>query len=298
MKDRLFRKETLSRKIFIVINYLLITSVTLMYILPLVNVFAVSLSNNLAVSSGEVLFWPVGFTLNSYKRVIENTDFIYSLLNSIKRVALGIPISMVLTILSAYPLSKSNGNFRARKYYMMFFVITMLFGGGLIPSYMVIKNVGLYDNIFALILPVAVQAFNVILLVNFFREIPKEIEESAFLDGASHWTVLWKMYLPLSKAVLATLTLFFFVFHWNSWFDGLIYMSNVKHYPLQSYLQTVLTMPDLKNITAEELIKFFGVNTRTIKAAQVFISMLPILVLYPFLQQYFTKGVVLGSVKG
>lgn len=298
MEDRLFRKETLSRKIFIVLNYLFIALVTLLYVLPLVNVFAISLSNNLAVSSGEVLFWPVGFTVNSYKRVIENTDFIYSLLNSIKRVALGIPISLILTILSAYPLSKSDENFRARKYYMMFFVITMLFGGGLIPSYIVIKSVGLYDNIFALILPVAVQAFNVILLVNFFRDLPKEIEESAFLDGASHWTVLWKMYLPLSKAVLATLTLFFFVFHWNSWFDGLIYMSNVKHYPLQSYLQTVLTMPDLKNITAEELIRFFGVNTRTIKAAQVFISMLPILILYPFLQQYFTKGVVLGSVKG
>ena len=292
------RKESIGRKVFIVCNYIFIALFTLLYIFPIVNVLAISLSNNLAVSSGEVLFWPVGFTLNSYIRVIGNADFVVSLLNSFKRVAFAIPISMALTIMAAYPLSRPDSSFKARKLYMMYFVITMLFGGGLIPSYLVIKSAGLYDNLFALILPVAVQAFNVILLVNFFREIPKEIEESAFLDGAGHWTILWKIYFPLSKAALATITLFLFVFHWNSWFDGLIYMSNVRHYPLQSYLQTVLTMPNLQNITAQELISFFGVNTRTIKAAQVFISMLPILVLYPFLQQYFTKGVVLGSVKG
>lgn len=296
--NRLSEQQSISRKAFLAFTYLLLALFILLYLFPIINILSLSLSNSLAVSAGEVRFWPVGFTLNSYRHIVGDSVFLTSLLNSIKRVGLGVPINLFVTILSAYPLSRPDRSFKSRRFYMTYFVITMLFGGGLIPTYLIVRNTGLYNSILALVLPCAVQTFYVILLVNFFKDIPKEIEESANIDGAGHWTVLWRIYFPLSRAAIATITLFFFIFHWNSWFDGLIYMRNAQNYPLQSYLQTVLTMPNLKNMSASDLIAFFGINTRTIKAAQVFVAMVPILVIYPFLQKYFTKGIVLGGVKG
>jgi len=291
-------KESIGRRIFVVCNYSFMILFLMIYLFPLINVLAASLSSAAAVSAGKVVLWPVDFTFNAYLRVLDNPRFLGSIFNSVKRVALGVPINLLMAICMAYPLSRSESVFKARKFFMPYLLITMMFYGGLIPSYIVVIKAGLYDTIWSLILPYAVPAFNVILLLNFFRELPKEIEESAFIDGAGHWTVLFKIYLPLSKAVLATLTLFFFVYHWNSWLDGIIYMRTPEHYPLQSYLQTVLKLPDLKFMTPQELVEMYKVNQRSVKAAQVFVATLPILLIYPFLQKYFTKGVVLGSVKG
>lgn len=291
------QKVSTSRKLFLFINYLLLGLIAFLCLLPLINVLAVSFSSSSAAAGGFVKLWPVDFTIASYKHALTKKEFIEGLFVSIQRVTLGYAINMVITILIAYPLSKETTTLRARNVYAWFFIITMLFHGGLIPSYMTMKALGLLDTIWALVLPGAVHVFNMILLLNFFRNLPKEIEEAAYIDGAGHWKVLWSMYIPLSKPALATITLFTVVMHWNSWFDGLIYMNSPSNYPLQSYLQTIIVNPDSSTLSSTELY-MSEVSDRTFKAAQVFLAALPILVFYPFLQKYFMKGLVMGSVKG
>lgn len=205
---------------------------------------------------------------------------------------------MLLTILVAYPLSKNTRIFPARKYYVWIFLITMLFQGGLIPWFLTIKFTGITDKIWALVLPGAVPIYNIILLLNFFRQLPKEMEEAAFIDGAGHWTTLWRIYVPTSTAALATITLFSVVGHWNSWFDGLILMNRAEHYPLQSYLQTIVISQNFQVMSADSYKILKELSNKTITTAQIFIGAMPILMVYPFLQRYFTKGIVLGSVKG
>ena len=210
----------------------------------------------------------------------------------------GVPVNMILTILVAYPLSRSKREFRGRDIFAWFFLITVLFSGGLIPWYMVIRQTGLIDNFWALIIPGALPVFNVILLANSFRSIPRELEEAAAMDGAGHWTILFKILVPMSLPVLATVTLFVAVAHWNAWFDGLILMNNPAKYPLQSYLQTVIVNPDPRMLSERDLALLQLISNRTTRAAQIFIAMIPILVIYPFLQRYFTTGIKLGSIKG
>ncbi|MDR6550473.1 carbohydrate ABC transporter permease [Paenibacillus qinlingensis] len=291
------QKVSTSRKLFLLINYILLGLIAFLCLLPLINVLAVSFSSSSAAAGGLVKLWPVEFTIASYKHALTKKEFLEGLFVSIQRVVLGYAINMVVTILIAYPLSKETTTLRARNVYAWFFIITMLFHGGLIPSYMTMKALGLLDTIWALVLPGAVHVFNMILLLNFFRNLPKEIEEAAYIDGAGHWKVLWSMYIPLSKPALATITLFTVVMHWNSWFDGLIYMNSPSNYPLQSYLQTIIVNPDSSTLSSTELY-MSEVSDRTFKAAQVFLAALPILVFYPFLQKYFMKGLVMGSVKG
>ena len=286
------------RKLFLAINYIFLALIVVVSMVPIINILALSFSDKIHVAAGDVKLWPVGFTLESYAFVMKNPQFLNSFLVSVERSLLGVAINMACTILVAYPLSKADKQFRARKYYLWYFIITMLFSGGLIPWYMVVKYTGIYNSIWALVIPGAVPVYNVILLMNFFRELPKEIEESAFIDGAGHFMVLMRMYLPLSLAALATLVLFSFVFHWNSWFDGMIFMRSKDGIPLQTYLQSVLTIPDLARMDAKEIESYFRINIRSVKAAEIFIATLPIFSLYPFLQKYFTKGIVLGSVKG
>ncbi|KRE96707.1 ABC transporter permease [Paenibacillus sp. Soil766] len=291
------QKVTTSRKVFLLVNYILLGLIAFLCLLPLINVLAISFSSSSAAAGGFVKLWPVDFTIASYKHALTKKEFLEGLLVSIQRVVLGYGINMVITILIAYPLSKETTTLRARNVYAWFFIITMLFHGGLIPSYMTMKALGLLDTIWALVLPGAVHVFNMILLLNFFRNLPKEIEEAAYIDGAGHWKVLWSMYIPLSKPALATITLFTVVMHWNSWFDGLIYMNSPSNYPLQSYLQTIIVNPDSSTLSSTELY-MSEVSDRTFKAAQVFLAALPILIFYPFLQKYFMKGLVMGSVKG
>ncbi|KRE64859.1 carbohydrate ABC transporter permease [Paenibacillus sp. Soil750] len=291
------QKVTTSRKVFLLVNYIALGLIAFLCLLPLINVLAVSFSSSSAAAGGFVKLWPVDFTIASYKHALTKKEFLEGLLVSIQRVVLGYGINMVITILIAYPLSKETTTLRARNVYAWFFIITMLFHGGLIPSYMTMKALGLLDTIWALVLPGAVHVFNMILLLNFFRNLPKEIEEAAYIDGAGHWKVLWSMYIPLSKPALATITLFTVVMHWNSWFDGLIYMNSPSNYPLQSYLQTIIVNPDSSTLSSTELY-MSEVSDRTFKAAQVFLAAMPILIFYPFLQKYFMKGLVMGSVKG
>ncbi|WP_419872332.1 carbohydrate ABC transporter permease [Candidatus Pristimantibacillus sp. PTI5] len=288
---------TLSRRLFVGFNYVFLTLLGVLCILPLVHVLAVSFSSSSAASAGYVKLWPVDFTLESYKYVLGKEEFFQSILMTLKRVAAGLIINMVLTVLVAYPLSKEVQKFRGRTIYAWVFVFTMLFNGGLIPLYMTVKYTGMLDSVWALVLPQAVPIFNMILLLNFFRGLPKELEEAAFMDGAGHWTTLWKIFVPLSAPALATITMFTMVFHWNSWFDGLIFMNSPDNYPLQSYLQTVVIQQNFTSASLETIAELQKISDRTFKSAQIFLGSLPILLVYPFLQRFFLKGIVLGSVK-
>lgn len=288
---------SLSRRVFVVCNYSFLIALSLFCLFPIVHVLAVSFSSSSAASAGLVRFWPVDFTLDSYRFVLNKPEFLRSFWITLQRVALGTVLNMILTMIVAYPLSRDHRLFRWRTFYAWVFVFTILFNGGLVPWYITIKELGMLDTIWALTIPGALPVFNVILLLNFYRTLPKELAESSFIDGAGHWTTLWKIYVPLSLPSLATITLFATVGHWNSWFDGLVLMNSPDHYPLQSYLQTVVINRDLKLVSTNDLEQLAAVSDRTAKAAQIFLGALPILLVYPLLQKYFMKGMVMGSVK-
>lgn len=293
-------KKTTSGIVFNLLNYSFLTLLSVLALFPFLNVLSLSLSNKTAAAAGLVKLWPVDFTLSSYKFVFLRHEFFTALGISLERVLLGTAISMIISVMAAYPLSKEERAFPGRTLYAWIFVFTILFNGGLIPWYMTIKMTGILDSIWALVLPGAVQVFNCLLLLNFFRGLPKALEEAAFVDGASHWTTLGRIFVPLSTPVLATVTLFTVVGHWNSWFDGIVLMNSPTHYPLQSYLQTVVVKMNTStfaNIDPVQAQLLGEISDRTVKAAQIFMATLPVLCVYPFLQKYFMSGIVLGSVK-
>lgn len=292
------KEKSWGRQMFTIANYLFLSLFSLACLLPILHVFAVSLSSNTAAMAGIVKFWPVDFSLIAYTFALGKPLFIGSILVSLKRVVLGTVINMTLTLLIAYPLSKENSSFRWRTAYAWFFAFTMFFGGGLIPNYLVVQHLGLIDTIWALVLPGAVQVFSVVLMLNFFRVLPREIEESAYMDGAGHFTILTRIFIPASLPAMATLTLFAVVFHWNSWFDGIIYMNSPENYPLQSYLKTIIVKLDPSFMSTDDVELMKSLSEETLKSAQIFLGAIPVLIIYPFLQRYFVKGIVLGSVKG
>ncbi|MCI8975513.1 MAG: carbohydrate ABC transporter permease [Lachnospiraceae bacterium] len=293
-------KKSKSRKLFEACNYIMITLITLSCLIPILNLLANSFSSSQAIIENRVSIFPVEFTLKAYQYVINNQEFWSSVAVSAKRVLLGVPLNVILTILVAYPLSKSELVFPARKYYVAFMLVVMLFNGGLMPTYFIVSKTGLIDTIWSLLLPGAVPVFSCIVLMNFFRGIPEELEESARLDGANQFQIMIKIFLPLSKPSIATVTLFSLVWHWNAWFDGLIYSNYTSNYPLQSYLQTLVvsTTDALKTGDLKTIMELTQVNDTNMKAAQIFISIIPLMLVYPFLQKYFTTGLTLGSVKG
>lgn len=293
----MFYKESLGQRVFNVANMIFLTAVTLLGILPFVHLLAVSLSSNSAAVAGEVFFFPVEFTTVAYRYLAENADFFVALWVTVKRVVIGTALNMFLVVITAYPLSRENKAFKARTIYVWFFAVTMFFGGGLIPTYMVVKNTGILDTIWALILPGALNVFYMVMLLNFFRGIPKDLEEAAVVDGAGHWTLLFKIFLPISLPSLATILLFTVVGHWNSWFDGILYMNSPANYPLQSYLSTLITTINVQAISVEDLSRLQEMGSKTLRTAQIFMGILPVLLVYPFLQKYFIKGITIGSVK-
>jgi putative aldouronate transport system permease protein len=278
--------------------HLVLIGAAISCLFPIIHILAVSFSSPGPAMAGQVGLLPEQFTADAYKYIATRVEFWRAMGVTVQRVVLGLIINTVLTILSAYPLSKTARRFPQRKYFVAFFLWAMLFSGGLIPTYMTVYRTGLMGSIWALVIPGAVPLFNVIVLLNFFRDIPGEIEEAAFIDGAGHWTVMTRIYLPLSTAALATVTLFVIIGHWNAWFDGLIYNNRPEGYPLQSYMQTILVSMDFTRLNFNEILRMAQISDRTIKASQVFLGCMPVLLVYPLLQRYFTKGLVLGSVKG
>ena len=294
------KKTSMGRKVFLAVDVIVILLLCLICMVPLLNLLAYSFSASQPIIENKVFLWPKEFTLKAYQYVLESKEFWSSVSVSVKRVLLGVPLNTLLTILVAYPLSKDERQFKARKYYVAYMLTVMLFNGGLMPTYYIVSKTKLIDTVWALIIPGAVPIFNCIVLMNFFRGIPSELEESAKLDGASQWQILWRIFIPISEPSLATIILFSLINHWNSWFDGLIYSNHTTNYPLQSYLQTLVTSTTeiLAQGDVKAIAKLVDINDTNMKAAQIFISVIPLMLIYPFLQKYFTTGLTMGSVKG
>ena len=288
--------EFFKNKLMDTVVWLIVILMTLCCLFPLLNTLAISFSNNSAVNANQVGILPVGFTLSSYKKLLEDNQFWRSAWISVLRVVLGTGLNMLMMILLAYPLSKSKNRFASRDIYMKLVIFAMLFNGGLIPGYIIVSKLHLLNTIWALVLPGAVPVFNVILLVNFMKGLPEALEEAAVIDGASEWTILTRVVLPISKPGLATVALFCIVNHWNDYFQGLIYMRTPSKYPLQTYIQQ-LTIDVSQIADPQQLIYFMTISTRTLNAAKIVVATVPLLVIYPFLQRYFVTGIVIGAVK-
>jgi ABC-type glycerol-3-phosphate transport system permease component len=243
-----------------------------------------------------VTLWPVRFSLSAYQYILEDSKFWRAFAISIERVILGGLLNFVIAVLTAYPLSRNRKIFPGRNIFMWLFVFGMILNVGIVPWYLTISNYDMIDTIWALILPTALPIWNVILLMNFFRNIPKELDEAARIDGANPWQILWHIYIPTSLPALATITLFSVVGHWNSFFDGLILMNNPDNYPLQTYIQqlVIADRPVLHGGQAQLLAEL---SNKTLNAAKLFIAVIPILLIYPLLQRYFIRGIMLGAVK-
>ena len=294
-------RNSISRIIFLAFAYILTAVLALTCLLPIIHTLALSLSGKAAVTAGLVSFFPLDFNLTAYKAIVEDKQYFTSFFVSVLRVIVGVFLQMLFTVLMAYPLSKSTRIFKKRNLYMWYLVFTMLFGGGLIPYYILLSKMHMIDTFLALVLPCAVPIFNVIVLMNYFKGLPDELSEAARIDGASPWTVLFRIFLPISIPCLATLALFSMVGHWNNFFDGLILIESPSKLPLQSYLKMFIidtnayTTP---NMTPEQLQRVQDLTSSNFNAAKLIISMIPVLVVYPFLQKYFVSGLVMGSVKG
>lgn len=284
-------------KIFGMFNAILMTLLALMCLLPLIHVLAVSLSDSASASANKVKFWPMGLNTAAYDMVFSNAVFLNSFGISVLRTVAGTAINLLMVILAAYPLSKDETELKGRNVIIWFFTIPMLISGGMIPSFLLVKNLGMMDSLWALILPGCVPTFYVIMMMNFIRGISKSISEAAAIDGAGEWMILIRIILPLSMASIATITLFSMVNHWNEWFGGMIYMNSMNKWPLQTLLRQMLKSVDMSMFTSTDLMKIKQLSSRSFQSAQIIFATVPILLVYPFLQRYFITGLTIGAVK-
>lgn len=293
----MIQDKSISSKILSVIIAVTLIIIVVVTLAPVLHVLAVSLSDSTAYEQGKVSFWPVGFNLESYARIWKNGQVPMAYLNTIKYTVLGTFINLLLTAMTAYPLSRSRLTFRSA--YNKIIIFTMFVSGGMVPNFLLVKDLHMYDTLWALLIPSAIAAWNLTLLRTFFTNIPLELEESAFLDGANEITIFFRIVLPLSKAGLATIALFYAVGHWNGWFTAMLYLNDTHKYPLQLILREIViqgTQLQADVVTEEE--SAHVVNSDSIKYATLFASMVPMLIVYPFVQKHFVKGVMVGSLKG
>jgi multiple sugar transport system permease protein/putative aldouronate transport system permease protein len=261
----------------------------------------ISLSEKAAVQAGNVSVFPIGFNLYSFESILSDPRFFQAVWVSVQRVVIGSIFTMAVLVLAAYPLSKSNRVMPGRTFTMWAFVFAMLFNGGLVPWFLTMKAYNLLDSIWGLVLAGGVPIFNLILIINFIKNLPEELEEAAKIDGAGPWRYLFEVLLPLLKPVLATVLLFTMVGHWNEFFQGMVLSTQETSYPLQTYIQQLVVATNLENLatlSVEQMNRLLKLNNESLNAAKIFIAMIPVLIVYPFLQRYFVKGITLGSVKG
>lgn len=292
-------KRSPSRIAFLVFLYAFLTLLGLVFIVPVWHVIMASFSDALVLSNTSGLVWkPLGSpTLGGYKIVLSSPNILTGYANTAFYVLVGTTISIVLTIIGAYCLSRKT--FQYRNMFMMFLSFTMLFNGGMIPTYMVVRNLGLYDTRWAVIIPTAISVFNLIILRTSFAEVPESLEESAKLDGANNLTIMFRIIVPLSKASIAVVVLYYAVGIWNSWFPAMIYLKDRTKYPLQLILREILLLNDNSVMTSSaDAISNAQLERKLVKYATIVVSTLPIMCFYPFIQKYFTKGVMIGAVKG
>jgi multiple sugar transport system permease protein/putative aldouronate transport system permease protein len=291
------KDNTLGSLLIDIVVTIVLVILALSTILPLWYTLCVSLSDKSAAAAGLVTLWPIGFNLTSYQSIVGDAQFFNSFWISIQRVVFGTGAELIATLLMAYPLSKSVKQFPARNVVMWFLIFAWLFSGGLIPWYQTMKSIGMINNLWGLVLGNSLPIFNVILAVNFFRNLPKEIEEAALIDGAGPWQIFLQIYVPLSKPMIATIALFSMVYHWNEFFNGLVLSTRQAYYPLQTYIQQQIVVINTATLTQDQIQMLNEISNQTLNAAKIFIAMIPILIIYPFIQRYFIQGITLGSVK-
>lgn len=295
-------KESKGDRVFNAINITVVTLFFLIVLYPLYFVVICSFSNPNAVAAGEVWFWPKQVTLDAYKTVFKNDDILMGYRNTIFYTVVGTIVNLFFTLTAAYALSKKN--FMGRNVIMFLIVFTMYFSGGMIPTYLTVRDLGLLNTWWAMILPAGISTYNLIIARTFFQNgVPAEVEEAARIDGCSTIQTFAKIVLPLSKALLGVLTLYYAVAHWNSYFSALIYLTSAREkIPLALVLREILILNTMKSAGGasidEELAVYYANLANLLKYALIIVSSAPLLIVYPFLQKYFDKGVMLGSVKG
>jgi len=291
-------KTSILDKCFVVFNYTFFILLGVITLFPFLNLIAKSMSSEAAVISGRVSLLPVDLQFGTYSYVIKDGLFQSAFVNSVIITVVGTLLALIMTSLSAYPLSKPR--LRARKFFILMFVFTMLFSGGLIPTYLLIRELGLINKLPVLFLPGMISVFNMLVIKSYFESLPEALEESAKIDGASNFRTLVQVVLPLSLPVLATIALFYAVGFWNDFFSAMIYINSPDLKPLQLYLKELLASANnvFLNMEMIDVNKAMNISPQAIQAASIIVATIPILLVYPFLQKYFVKGVMLGSVKG
>lgn len=285
------KRRSLGSRVFdaVIVVVLLLIAFTMIY--PLIFCLVLSVSAEGHASQGGFFLFPRSFDLTSYKAVFSKPYLLSGILNSFLRVLISVPISVFFTALCAYPLSRKEMPYRTPAFFFVLF--TMLFSGGMVPIYLLYQNLGLLDNRLVYVLQGMITAFNVILIKNYFQSIPESLHEAAEMDGAGEWYIFFRIYLPLSLPILATVGIFQTIFHWNAWFDAMIYMTTDSKVVMQTFLQRIVIQFEWQYLRDA----YVGISPESIKAATVVITIVPILLVFPFVQKYFTKGIMLGSLK-
>lgn len=287
-------KKNLPERLFDIFNYVFLTLLIVLMLYPCLYVLFASVSDPVQLYAGsKILLWPRGFGLYSYKNVLNNSFIWIGYKNTLIYVVLGTSLSVLLTITAAYVLSRKSLPFKNQ--ILFFIVFTMYFQGGMIPKFMVVKSFGLLDTWFAMILPLAVSTYNFIITLSYFRSLPDSLEEAAKIDGASDYVVLFKIMVPLAKPIIAVISLYYMVAKWNDFMSALLYLYDRRLFPLQIVLREILVQNDKSMVTASDDVQAYAEN---VKYATMVISTLPVLCVYPFLQKYFVKGVMIGAIKG
>ena len=286
MKDKVFKIVTIS----------VVVIIAACCLFPFLHILAISFSNKTAVIRGDVLLWPVNFDLSAYKAVFTNKELMDSMWFSLLLTVVYTVFALAMTILCAYPLSRPGLKFKSP--ILLYILFTMYFSGGMIPSYLNIKSLGLLDTFWVLVFPTVLSTYNMILMKSFFQSMPRELEESAYVDGANDLVVLIKIVLPLSKAMLATIALFYAVSRWNGFMDAILYINDESMYTIQLRLRQLIQSSQVSSMMEEIPEMKDDLVAETIKAGCMVFSMIPVMIIYPWLQKYFVKGVMIGSVKG
>ncbi|MFM9281202.1 carbohydrate ABC transporter permease [Paenibacillus jiagnxiensis] len=290
-------KPSIGERIFDVVNVTIMVILIILTLYPMLYILFSSLSEgNRLISFNGILLWPQGFSLDGYKAVLSNPVILQGFKNTLFVLVVGLIINMTLTALGAYFLSREG--VMLQKPIMFFIVFTMFFSGGLVPFFLIVKAYGLLDSLWSLILPTAVSTFNLIIMRTYFLSIPKEMEESAVLDGAGHFTILFRIFIPLSMPVVAVLILYYGVGHWNSWFNAMIFLRDQNLFPIQLVVRNIILENDNANMIGTTTLIQSRDVAETLKYAAIIVTTAPILLLYPFLQKYFVKGVMVGALKG
>jgi putative aldouronate transport system permease protein len=290
-------KDSFSERVFVGVILALLVLVDAVMLYPFIFVFSTAISGQGEVMAGNVWLLPRGFDLSAVQQIATYPLFARSYLNTIIYTVFGTVVCVLVTCVTAYPLAQPK--FRLKGFISTLYVITMFFGGGMIPTFLMYRNLGLVDNRLVMILPGALSAWNIIICRTFFKGTPVSLSESAYLDGASDWTILWRIIMPLSKPIVATIALFSAVGIWNDFFTGLLFFNDAKKYPLQLVLRMILVNTSMSAAIADGSFLEFTQKTATLalKSASIVISILPIICVYPFIQKYFVKGVMIGSIK-